>query len=343
LLETVDIQQTDLDTISYRLLPLVYQNLVGQSAAAPLMSKLKGIYRRTWLENQLCLQQIVPFIAELGKRGITPMVLDDLTSLLRLYDGQGARHIYSVDLLVRHKDLQSLFDFFKEKEIWPKVSNGERFLLVETPLPVWPPFDLPLTVAWRIHPAVRNPEQAEEVWRRATSFRLGDCPVLALDLESHFLRACLRSVEAQPEAAFFALTDVAWMLRDQPGGMDWERVIELAQVNCQVLPMITCFQELSALTELAGAQKMLERLRSLPVSKLERLENRWVHTYLPFPGLFARVVRRFLLYWRSIKIRSPLSLLRYFQYAWGGGRLLALPRLAIRHLWSALAHAGEPD
>jgi hypothetical protein len=88
---------------------------------------------------------------------------------------------------------------------------------------------------------------------------------------------------------------------------------------------------------------MLERLRSLPVSKLERLENRWVHTYLPFPGLFARVVRRFLLYWRSIKIRSPLSLLRYFQYAWGGGRLLALPRLAIRHLWSALAHAGEPD
>jgi len=68
---------------------------------------------------------------------------------------------------------------------------------------------------------------------------------------------------------------------------------------------------------------MLERLRSLPVSKLERLENRWVHTYLPFPGLFARVVRRFLLYWRSIKIRSPLSLLRYFQYAWGGGRLLA--------------------
>jgi len=32
--------------------------------------------------------------------------------------------------------------------------------------------------------------------------------------------------------------------------------------------MITCFQELSALTELAGAQKMLERLRSLPVSQV---------------------------------------------------------------------------
>ena len=308
------------------------------------MTRLKGVYRRSWLENQLCLQQIVPFIAELVKRGINPMVLDDLTSLLRLYDGQGARHIYSVDLLVRPKDLGGLFGFFREKEIWPKISYGERFLLAETPLPVWPPFNLPSDCCLADPSGDQeNPDQAEEAWRRATPFQLGDCLVFALDLESHFLRACLRSAEAQPEAAFFALTDVAWMLREHPGGMDWERVIELAQLNCQVLPMITCLQELSALTELAGAQKLLERLRSLPVSRLDRLENRWVHTYLPFPGLFARVVRRFLLYRRSIKIRSPLSLLRYFQYAWGGGRLLALPRLAIRHLWSALAHAGEPD
>jgi len=247
-----------------------------------------------------------------------------------------------VDLLVRHKDLQSLFDFFKEKEIWPKVSNGERFLLVETPLPVWPPFDLPLTVAWRIHPAVRNPEQAEEVWRRATSFRLGDCPVLALDLESHFLRACLRSVEAQPEAAFFALTDVAWMLRDQPGGMDWERVIELAQVNCQVLPMITCFQELSALTELAGAQKMLERLRSLPVSKLERLETGGAYL-LTVPRLVCPGGPAISALLAFDQDPEPIESAALLQYAWGGGRLLALPRLAIRHLWSALAHAGEPD
>ncbi|HSR18731.1 MAG TPA: hypothetical protein VLM39_11630, partial [Ignavibacteriaceae bacterium] len=42
-----------IDPGSYRLLPLLYQNLVKHEIKDPLTERLKGIYRRTWFENQI--------------------------------------------------------------------------------------------------------------------------------------------------------------------------------------------------------------------------------------------------------------------------------------------------
>ncbi len=340
-LEVVDIERKDLDTISSRLLPLVYYNLAGQHVDHPLMTRLKGVYRRAWLENQLSLQQVIPFITQLHNRGIPVMLLDDLTSILRLYDGQGVRRPYSLDILVQPDDIPRLLGFLEESSIWPKVSYGKRFLTVETPLEVWPPFDLPLTVAWRVFPAIETREQALAAWQAGSSAVLGDCTVFTADLESHFLRLCLRAIGAKPEAAFFALIDVAWMLRKQAEKIDWGRVVELARVNHQVLPVIETLQEIAAFTEMTKADELLQQLQKLPVSWMDRLERQVIYPYQPYPNLFIRAIRRLLLYRRSPKVPGLFGFLRYLQFVWGGGRLLSLPRLAVHHFGSASNRSGQ--
>lgn len=186
-LALVDIENEPLDSISYRLLPLVYHNLAGQHIKQSFMTRLKGIYRRSWLENQLSLQQVLPFITHLHNRNIPILLLDDLTSILRLYDGQGVRRAYSLDILVQPADVPNLINFLEESHIWPKINYGKRFLTVETPLEVWPPFDPPLSIAWRVLPAIKTNKQAQAAWQAGSSAILGDCPVFTLDLESHFL------------------------------------------------------------------------------------------------------------------------------------------------------------
>ncbi len=249
-----DFEKDNLDSITYRLLPLVYHNLAGHEVDHPLMGRLKGIYRRSWVENQLSLQTVIPFINQIHDQGIPVLLLDDLTSILQLYDGQGARRLYSLDILVQPTDIHRLLDFLRGQKIWPKIKLAEKYLSVETPLEVWSPFDLPCTVAWRVTPYIKTQEQAVTIWQRADNTLVGDCPVLTLDLESHFLRCCIRAIGTRAETAVFSLIDVAWMLRTRSDTMDWGRVAELAQFNHQVLPMVKCLQEITSILEIKKAR-----------------------------------------------------------------------------------------
>jgi uronate dehydrogenase len=340
-LEMVDLEKEYLDSFSYRLLPIVYQNLASQHIDHPLMARLKGVYRRAWLENQFSLQQVIPFITQLHDRGIPVMLLDDLSSILRLYDGQGVRRPYSVDILVQPADVSGLLRFLEESHIWPKVHYGKRFLTVETPLEVWPPFALPLSVAWRVFPSIQTHAQAAAAWQAGSPASLGDCPVFTLDLESHFLRTCLRANRAKPEAAFFALIDVAQMLGKQADKIDWEQVVELARSHHQVLPVVKSIREILSFTEMPRGDALLQQLQKLPVSWLDRLDHQFMDQFQPFPNFFTRAVKRLLLYRRSPKLPEMLGFFRYLQYAWGGRRLLAMPRLAIKHFSDALHRSGQ--
>jgi hypothetical protein len=305
------------------------------------MARLKGVYRRAWLENQLSLQQVIPFITQLHERGIPVLLLDDLSSILRLYDGQGVRRPYSLDILVQPADIPKLLGFLEESKIWPKVNYGKRFLSVETPLELWPPFELPLSIAWRVFPTIKTPEQAAAAWQAGSPASLEMCPVITLDLETHFLRSCLRANTARPEAAFFALIDVARMLGKQTDKLDWGRVVELARYHHQVLPALESIQQILSFAEIPRANELFQQLQKLPVSWIDRLDHRFINQYQPFPNIFTRAIKRLLLYRRSPKLHGMLGFLRYLQFAWGGDRLLSLPRVAVRHFISALNRPGQ--
>ena len=337
-LKLVDIERENLDTISYRLLPLVYQNLAGLNIDHPLMARLKGVYRRSWLENQLSMEKVVSFLAKLHDQNIPIMLLDDMTSILNLYNGQGVRKLYSLDILVQPDDVARLLGLLEQSEIWPKVSYGNHFLNVETPLEIWSPFELPCSVGWRVLPMIRSHEQAIATWQRGNSAFVGDYPVFTLDMESHFLRSCIRAIGTEPEAAYFALIDVAWMLEKPAVNTNWERVVELAREYHLVLPVLDTLEEITSFMTITKADELIFKLQKFPFTWMDRMENEFIYPYQPYPKPFFKVIRRLLLYRRSLKLPGVLGFLRYLQYVWGGGRLLSLPRLAIRHFITALKH-----
>jgi len=327
-----DLEKIDLDIISHRLFPFIYFNLANQGIGHPQMAKLKGIYRRAWLENQLALQKIIPFIKSLQTDEIPILLLDDGTSILRLYDGQGVRRLYTLDLQARPSDIPKILKIIEDQDIWPKISYGERYLKVEESLEIWSPFPQPITLTWRETSSIKSSKQALEKWQDAQPAQLGDCPVFTLDLESHFLRSCIRANDRKPEAAFFSFVDVAWMLNKHADSMNWDRVLDIINANHKAIPVSECLQDINNILDISIIHELLDNIQKLPVSWLDKLEYKWVIKVQPFPKFHHRIIRRIVLYLRSPKIPGLFGLFRYFQYAWGGARLLSLPRITLTHI-----------
>src|SRR3990172_6475884 len=63
------------DAGTYRLLPLVYHNLRALGVDDPLMSKLRGIYRREWYKNQMLFHTIAEVLRLFHAAGIETMIL----------------------------------------------------------------------------------------------------------------------------------------------------------------------------------------------------------------------------------------------------------------------------
>lgn len=100
---TASVDLADLwDAEVYRLLPLVWRNL-GEDVGTDHIDRLKGIYRKSWVQNQHLLHHAAGVVTRLGEAGIGTLALKGLPLALLYYRDLAARPMGDVDLLV-HPD-----------------------------------------------------------------------------------------------------------------------------------------------------------------------------------------------------------------------------------------------
>jgi hypothetical protein len=82
----------DLDNASgqfFWLLPSLYRSLEQQQISDVDLGRLKGIYRYTWMKNQLIAEEVVHILRQLQEAAIPHMVTGDLALLYRYADDPG--------------------------------------------------------------------------------------------------------------------------------------------------------------------------------------------------------------------------------------------------------------
>ena len=103
----------DLDTVSsdeYRLLPLLWKRLSDSGTTSPLLSRLRGVYRRAWYRNNLQLAEVSSIAAALGRKSIDVLVLKGGAVALLYYDDHACRPMHDVDILVRPEQARRSLD-----------------------------------------------------------------------------------------------------------------------------------------------------------------------------------------------------------------------------------------
>ena len=94
----------ELERGSFELMPLIYRNLTSGGYEGPIMPRLKGIYRRSWVKNNLLLERTRDLAVSLREAGIQALFLEGPLLACRYYPDLALRPTTLVHLLVGEAD-----------------------------------------------------------------------------------------------------------------------------------------------------------------------------------------------------------------------------------------------
>ena len=104
----VNVDYEDIDEDSYKLYPLVYQNLMDLGVSmSPKLEKFKGTYRYHWSYTNHLFQQSKPVITALVDANIPVLMVKGATLAIHYYKTLATRPIKKVDIMIPFDKIKS--------------------------------------------------------------------------------------------------------------------------------------------------------------------------------------------------------------------------------------------
>lgn len=314
-----------LDPLSYYILPHVYKNLSEHDYIDKNTSKLKGIYRKGWVEKQLITQRFNELTREMEIQSIKYILLNDQASIANLYSGDGIRLPFSSDFWIHPDHISRCLEIFRSLKIKPIINRPLRYLSVETSLPLWSNNHGMYTITWRPIPGIVTREDAIAFFDDGSNF-LHTKPGATLSLELHFIMACMQFSRSTPQAAFNAIIDVAYLMKKYKEKIDWDIVgyhTERFQLNLIIQDSFRFLVDVLA----SDLQEINKRFKQIRISPVRRLEHKILKSKKR--GGFVQIAKRLARYVQAPKNHGWLSFPRYIQYTWGANGLIEIPIKAL--------------
>jgi len=331
----------DVDPGSYRLLPLVYRNLLGQGVTDPLLDKLKGVYRKTWFENQLLFHRMARVLQALHGEGIETLVLKGAALVPLYYRDYGLRPMQDFDLLVHPGDLARTIALLREMG-WHRSESEALPLDLVVPfrhaLSFWKGAADQFDLHWYALRGRCWAEADDEFWAGAVAFQLGKVDTLALNPTDELLHTCVHGLAWNPVPPFRWAADAMMVLNTSGPEIDWSRLVAQARQRRLSLPLTAALDYLARTLHAPAPPEALADLRSRVVSRFERIEYETVTRH--DGGIVASLSRLLVSYERYAPHESlwhrATYFPRYLQFNLEAPHLWQLPRQALRRMRSTL-------
>lgn len=314
-------EEMELDRIdagSFRLLPLMYRNLLDLNVEDPLMQKLKGVYRRTWYRNQLLFRDLAGLLRHFREAQLDTMLLKGVPLALLHYKDAGLRPMDDCDVLVPSHQAAAAIDLLDRRgwkpEYWRTDLNidylhGTGFV------------DAPgrrLDLHWHALEECLQPRCDDAFWEGAVPAKLHEEPTRAMNSADQLLHVCVHGLRWNYIPPIRWIADAMVILRSAGNTMDWGRLATQAD-SCGVsLPVRDGLQYLRDRLGASIPEDVLKRLCRLAPTKAERRSYE-ITKRKPNPG------RRLLFHWynhqrlkpRNPSVRDPEGFLTYLRKRWG--------------------------
>ncbi len=273
----VDFDQ--LEPGAFALLPLLYHNLQPQGIADPWLVKCKGIYRRTWAQNQLHLQQVTALLRVLEAAGIQPLLLTDAALLLAHYPDYGLRMLNQVELAIPAIQGASTLAALQQagwrashstQPSWsanPNTSQSYRFQ-----------HQLADGLTVRCHMVARNqyPHRERDLWQTAIPASINQVATLTQPATDLLLAICTRQ---RPAYSIQWVADALILLRNSTP-IHWEELLTLAAQQARTVQLRAALTYLYEQYEAPVPATILQQLATMPIHPFEQREAD-LHRHLP--------------------------------------------------------------
>jgi hypothetical protein len=328
----------DVDGGSARLLPLVYRNLGPEAFDAEVGGRLKGLYRRSWSQNQLNFKRAAQAIEVLEGAGIETLVTKGASLAVLSYGDIGVRPMDDADVLVPIARTAEAIEILATAGWSPDHDDPLAWTEVHHSLGFTGPGGGNMDLHWF---ALWQPARDDQLWRAAVPMELAGVATRAPCAADQLLLACVHGTPWSPLPPFRWIADAVVTIRAAGEDLEWDRVV--AEAERRRLTVATG-AALAYLREEFGAPvpaDTLERLAAAPVSRHERA----AFAAACRPDSPLRTLRMAWDRYRRLRdldtgAARPGGFVSFARRFWGLDSVWQLPVHAVRSLSRRREHAG---
>ena len=283
----------DLDDESLRLLPLVYANLRRLDVDDPEMGRLKGIYRKTWFENELAFHRLAEALTSFHASGISTTLLKGAALIDLYYRDRGSRSMHDIDLLIPMERWSDAVDILGRLD-WH--SRPERFKGVPQFRYEWEfkhREGYRIDLHWHVIAYMLRADRelaGTDGWPRLLSQDVAGVATHVLDHPDELIHVCLHGARTWPVGNLVWAADAMKVLEREPN-LDWDRVLSVCAVHRCSRAIGEALLFLSHKLRAPIPRSTIQALRSARVSRREALGYALTSGPEREPRFFHRMVR----------------------------------------------------
>jgi hypothetical protein len=238
---------------TYRLLPLIYRNLEDRLDGDPVLGRMRGVYRRTWVLNAIQLGEGERALAALDEAEIPTMLLKGAAMIVRWTGDSGVRMMTDFDVLVPRGRALAAVELLRQGGWKPVVDRSgpltESDLDQEHALLLRSDDGGELDLHWRSLVYGVEGDADAALWDRAEDARLGAVSTRVPAAEDHVHHACSHATNWSAAGRVDWIADSGVIMRAAGTRFDWSRVMELARLDRSELVVRSL---MAALTDVFG-------------------------------------------------------------------------------------------
>jgi hypothetical protein len=239
----------DVDTGSFRLLPLVGHHLEQLGVTNSWSAHLRGILRRSWYENQVMQHATLPAVDALLAAGVDVVVFKGGSLSILAYDNPGVRPMQDLDVLVpeaRAADalgvlLAAGWEPDESRLPDPSASLPPQFLRFRHSVPLRGPAGFEVDLHWHATYVSCWPGADAALWETTRPLTLQGRCVRALAPEDELIVTCVHGLGWNQVAPIRWIADALTLMHRAP--IDWDAVTARASAQ-RVEPLLALTFEL---------------------------------------------------------------------------------------------------
>jgi hypothetical protein len=267
----------DLDLIdegSHRLLPLLYRNLVrhGLAVGDPILARIKGVYRYTWVANRRAFAALGGLARQLGEAGIPTLALKGAPLALLHYGDVGVRPMGDLDLLVPLEQAEAAMAVVRRHGWAAALDHPERLIPAFHATEFVNAEGVRVDLHWRPLMELFAADAAEPFWAGAVPLNLGGVTTNAPGPTELLLLTLVHGARWNPTPPFRWIADALVILRGSAPAIDWDRLVAGARAGRITLPAAAALDHLVRRWGAPVPPGVVARLRATPVPAMLRLE-----------------------------------------------------------------------
>jgi hypothetical protein len=249
-----------------KLLPLLHQNLTRLGVTDPLMARLHGVRRYTWVGNLKRMTLTRRGFEALHTAGIPTIVFKGVALIICYLHDRSLRAMDDIDLLVPYDRLRDAASALENVGIRPMYANADH--LVEqiqrrSMLPGWPFVGAAtedIDVHWHALHCNRQRHADDDFWAASNEALFEGIPVRVLNPADQLLQVCTHAAQPDSNTSLRWVADATQIVRGAGSGLSWDRLVQQAARHRVSFLMAESLRYLNRVVDLTVPEDAVEKM-----------------------------------------------------------------------------------